>query len=202
MLDELPEFRRSAIESLRQPLEDGTVTVARAKDSVTYPAKFLLVATKNPCPCGFYGSSKPCTCTPLELQRYQKKISGPILDRIDIHVTVDNIEHKNLLDKSYNRETSSTIKQRVEKARLLQKKRFNQDKTNGSMNNRDIKTNINLDSSVKEFLDSAAEKLDISARVYMKIIKLSQTIADLENSDEITKNHIAEALQYRPIKED
>ncbi|MFT4532062.1 MAG: magnesium chelatase family protein [Candidatus Saccharimonadales bacterium] len=202
MLDELPEFRRSTIESLRQPLEDGTVTVARAKDTATYPANFILVATKNPCPCGFYGSTKPCTCAPIELQRYQKKISGPILDRIDIHITVDNIKHKSLLDKSNSGEKSQDIRDRVEKAQLIQDVRFNKSKRNGSMNNRDIKSKINIDPMAKEFLDEAASKLDISARVYMKIIKLAQTIADLESSDHISKSHIAEALQYRPVPVD
>jgi len=201
-LDELPEFRRSTIESLRQPLEDGQVTVARAKDTVTYPARFMLVATKNPCPCGFYGSSKACSCSPIELQRYQKKLSGPILDRIDIHVTVDNIEHKNLLKKDSQEEVSAAIMQRVEKAQATQKKRFGSTKRNANLSNKDIKTHINLAPDAKEFIDTAADKLNISARVYMKMIKLAQTIADLEGSDQISKQHVAEALQYRPITQD
>ncbi len=201
-LDELPEFRRSTIESLRQPLEDGMVTVSRAKDTVTYPARFMLIATKNPCPCGYYGSSKPCTCTPMDLIRYQKKLSGPILDRIDIHVTVDSVEHTNLLKKNTNEEKSSDIRHRVIKAQDIQRKRF-QDKRgmlNSTMNNRDIKKHINLSPDTKTFFDDAAKKLDISARVYMKIIKIAQTIADLEESKTIQKEHIAEALQYRPLK--
>jgi len=201
MLDELPEFRRSTIESLRQPLEDGVVTVSRARESVTYPARFMLIATKNPCPCGYYGSTKPCTCSPIELQRYQKKISGPILDRIDIHVTVDNIDHKNLLDKTTGREKSTDIKKRVESAHKAQRERLGESKLNGAMNNREVKANVNLSADVKEFLDSAASKLEISARVYMKILKLARTIADLELSTRITKAHVAEALQYRPIKD-
>jgi magnesium chelatase family protein len=201
-LDELPEFRRSTIESLRQPLEDGTVTVARAKDTVTYPARFMMIATKNPCPCGFYGSTKTCTCSPIELQRYQKKLSGPILDRIDIHVTVDNVEHKNLLKKDSEEEKSEDIKKRVIEAQKKQIERLGKINQNASMNNRDIKTHTRLAADAKEFIDIAAEKLGISARVYMKMIKIGQTIADLDNSDTITKNHVAEALQYRPIAED
>ncbi len=197
-LDELPEFRRSTIESLRQPLEDSVVTVARAKGSVTYPASFMLVATKNPCPCGFYGSSKPCVCSPLELQRYQKKISGPILDRIDLHVTVDNIKHKRLLDRDSDEEKSKDIRKRVTKAQNRQKVRLGSNTLNASMSNRQIKSKVPLATDAKEFIDTASEKLNISARVYMKMIKLAQTIADLEGSDTVTKTHIAEALQYRP----
>jgi magnesium chelatase family protein len=201
-LDELPEFRRSTIESLRQPLEDGTVTVARAKDTVTYPARFMMIATKNPCPCGFYGSTKQCICSPIELQRYQKKLSGPILDRIDIHVTVDNVEHKNLLNKESGEEKSEAIKQRVLQAQKKQRDRLGKKKLNASMSNRDIKSHTTLDADAKEFIDIAAEKLGISARVYMKMIKIAQTIADLDGSDTVSKNYIAEALQYRPVSED
>jgi magnesium chelatase family protein len=201
-LDEFPEFRRATIESLRQPLEDGTVTVARAKDTITYPAKFMLISTKNPCPCGFYGSTKNCTCSPIELQRYQKKLSGPILDRIDIHVTVDNIEHKHLLKKDSNEEKSIDIKKRVINAQNNQLERFGKQKLNSEMNNRDIKTYLTIESEAKEFIDLAAEKLGISARVYMKMIKIAQTIADLNNDESITKNHLAEALQYRPVAEE
>jgi magnesium chelatase family protein len=201
-LDELPEFRRSTIESLRQPLEDGTVTVARAKDSVTYPARFMLIATKNPCPCGYYGSTKACSCSPIELQRYQKKLSGPILDRIDIHVTVDNVEHKNLLRKDSKEEKSENIKSRVISAQNIQKSRLGPKRINASMTNRDIKTLVNLEPDAKEFIDIAAERLGISARVYMKSIKLAQTIADLEGSQTVKKQHIAEALQYRPLPQD
>ncbi len=200
-LDELPEFRRSTIESLRQPLEDGVVTVARAKDTATYPARFMLIATKNPCPCGYYGSTTSCTCSPIELQRYQKKLSGPIMDRIDIHVTVDTVEHKSLLNKETTGESSKDIKQRVENAQLIQNKRLGKNKRNSFMSNREIKKHVSLDEKAKEFIDTAAEKLNISARVYMKMIKLAQTIADLEGAETITTQHIAEALQYRPIRE-
>jgi magnesium chelatase family protein len=201
-LDELPEFRRSTIESLRQPLEDGTVTVARAKDTVTYPARFMMIGTKNPCPCGFYGSTKSCSCSPIELQRYQKKLSGPILDRIDIHVTVDNVEHRNLLQKNSNEEKSKSVKQRVQNAQKKQALRFGSKRQNASMSNKDIKLHTTLDPEAKEFIDVAAERLGISARVYMKMIKIAQTISDLDGTASISKNHIAEALQYRPVTED
>jgi len=198
-LDEFPEFRRSTIESLRQPLEDGIVTVARAKDSATYPARFMLVATKNPCPCGFYGSTKSCSCSPIELQRYQKKLSGPIMDRIDIHVTVDNVEHKKLLTTSKSNEKSEAVRDRVVAAQQKQASRLGSNKRNAYMNNRDIKKHLVISPEAKEFIDKAAEKLDISARVYMKTIKLAATIADLDNADTITIAHLAESLQYRPI---
>ena len=198
-LDELPEFKRSTIESLRQPLEDRVVSISRAKESISYPAEFILVATKNPCPCGFYGSSKECTCAPLELQKYTKKLSGPILDRIDIHVTVDNVEHKKLLSNKNGAESSYDIRNRVIKAQAKQKKRFSKGKLNSQMNNKEIKQLSSLTPEAKELLDNASTKLDISARVYMKLIKIARTIADLDGSVTIYKNHIAEAIQYRPI---
>ena len=201
-LDEFPEFRRSTIESLRQPLEDGFVTVARARDSATYPARFMLVATKNPCPCGFYGSTKLCICSPIELQRYQKKLSGPIMDRIDIHVTVDNIEHDKLLSKERTGEESATVRQRVIAAQVKQDTRLGKNKRNAYMSNRDVKKHLHVEPKAKEFIDMAAEKLGVSARVYMKMIKLASTIADLEGSDTISKTHLAEALQYSPITQE
>lgn len=199
-LDELPEFKRSTIEALRQPLEDGNVTVSRAKETLTYPADFILVATKNPCPCGYWGSTKVCTCSPLELSRYHKKISGPINDRIDIHVTVDNIDHEKLLGSGPNGEGSTTIRKRIEKAQQTQRKRFKSQKNNAQMNNKQINKFSLVTPEAKEFLDTAAKKLDISARVYMKLLKISRTIADLEGSETIEKKHIAEAVQYRPTK--
>ncbi len=200
-LDELPEFKRATIESLRQPLEDKTVTVARAQERTTYPADFLLIATKNPCPCGYYGSNKPCVCTPLEIDRYQKKLSGPLLDRIDLHVTVDSIDHTALLqDNVHTIEQSNLIRERVRKTIQIQTDRFHGvSKRNGMMNNKEVKKHAQLTSEAKELLDTAAEKLDISARVYMKTVKVARTIADLENSDFIDMKHISEALQYRPL---
>lgn len=202
-LDELPEFKRSAIEALRQPLEDRIVTVARAKDTTTYPANFILIATKNPCPCGYYGSSKPCSCTPLEIDRYQKKLSGPLLDRIDLHVTVDSIDHEKLLTDTtkLNSEHSKDFQKRVVEVVEKQKSRFKNSMTrNGSMSNREIKQHAELTPTAKELLDTAARKLDLSARVYMKTIKVARTIADLDGSDTIELLHISEALQYRPSK--
>lgn len=202
-LDELPEFKRSTIEALRQPLEDRVVTVARAKDTTTYPADFILIATKNPCPCGYYGSSKPCICTPLEIDRYQKKLSGPLLDRIDLHVTVDSIEHEKLLSENpqATQENSASLQKRVESVIAQQSKRFGTTTTkNGSMTNREIKKHAQLSAPAKELLDTAARKLDLSARVYMKTIKVARTIADLDSSDTIELLHISEALQYRPSK--
>jgi len=201
-LDELPEFKRSTIESLRQPLEDKRVTVSRAKDTVTYPADFLLVATKNPCPCGYYGSSKPCVCSPLEIDRYQKKLSGPLLDRIDLHVTVDSVDHKKLLAKHQisGADDSKKIQKRIIDNIAKQSSRFTgKTKRNGNMTNRDIKKYAELSDSAKELLDTAAKKLNLSARVYMKTVKVARTISDLDGSDTIEPKHISEAIRYRPL---
>lgn len=196
--DELPEFNRTVIESLRQPLEDHLVTVARAKDTVSYPANFILVATANPCPCGFYGTSKSCSCPPHHIARYRQKMSGPIMDRFDIYVDVEHIDHEKLLSKA-DKSTIGSVRTRIKNARLTQKKRYQTTvKLNGDMSNNDIKTIGQLSTEAKAILNEAAKKLDISARSYMRIIKVSRTIADLENSNQISTGHIAEALQYRP----
>lgn len=200
-LDEIPEFKRATLESLRQPLEDKQVTVSRAQERVTYPADFLLIATKNPCPCGYWGSSKPCVCAPIEIDRYQKKLSGPLLDRIDIHVTVDSIDHTSLLaNTAQSTEPSATILKRILQAQDRSAKRFKSAATrNGSMNNKQVKQLSNLLPEAKELLDTAAAKLDLSARVYMKTVKVARTIADLDDSDAVTIQHISEALRYRPV---
>lgn len=196
-LDEFPEFNRSTIEALRQPLEDKIITVARAKESIEFPAHFILVATANPCPCGYYGTSKPCNCLPYEVIKYQRKVSGPILDRIDMHVDVDEIIHNRLLS-SEEQENSHDISQRVYAARKHQVNRFNTTyKTNSDMTNEDIKKLGGLSTNAQELLNQAAEKLQISARVYMRAIKVARTIADLENSQDILPSHISEALQFR-----
>ncbi|MEK7602682.1 MAG: YifB family Mg chelatase-like AAA ATPase [Patescibacteria group bacterium] len=194
-LDELPEFSRTTLESLRQPLEDRFVSISRAKESVTYPAEFILVATANPCPCGYYGSSKECTCSAAQIVKYQQKLSGPILDRIDMYVEVDDVEHNILLDKSHG-ETSKSVQKRVNSARKKQQTR-NQGLLNSNLTNTQLKKIVNLPDEAKQLLNRAAEKLSISARSYMKILKVARTIADLDNSDTTTQLHISEALQYR-----
>lgn len=196
-LDELPEFSRPTIEALRQPLEDRVITVSRAKDSMTFPANFILVATANPCPCGYFGSQKACTCSPQEIIRYQRKLSGPIIDRIDMYVDVDEIVHERLLTDA-NEEDSQSIQNRVTRAREIQKKRYGSSlKTNSEMTNQDIKSVGRLTKTAKELLDKAAKNLGISARHYMRAIKVARTIADLEKSTDITSAHMSEALQYR-----
>jgi magnesium chelatase family protein len=195
--DELPEFNRSTLEALRQPLEDKVITVARAKDNLTFPANFILIATCNPCPCGYYGTSKHCVCLPTQIVKYQQKLSGPIMDRIDLYVDVDEVKHDRLLDTA-NEEPSRAIQQRVGKARTRQQARYGSPlKTNATMNNRDIKQRAGLTPEAAELLNVAAERLGISARAYMRLIKVARTIADLESSDEIAVSHISEALQYR-----
>lgn len=196
-LDELPEFSHSCLEALRQPLEDGTITIARVKDSATYPAAFILVATQNPCPCGYYGTSKPCVCLPAAIARYQKKVSGPILDRIDLHLPVHGVDHKRLLEIKNRPSESEMIKPRVEAAYRLQKQRFGRARFNSSMTNREVRQLANLSNLAKELLDSAAAKLDLSARAYVRSVKVARTIADLANSSAIEPEHVSEALQYR-----
>lgn len=197
--DEFPEFKRTSIEALRQPLEDGRITVSRAKETLEFPAKFILIATANPCPCGFYGTDKECTCMPHEINKYRKKISGPIVDRIDLYANVENVEHNRLLSDEKNQENSSNIYERVLKARQIQKNRYGKHKTNSSMTNSDIKKHSLLDDQAKEMLNKGAEKLGLSPRAYMRSIKVARTIADLEQSSDILSSHVAEALQYRPI---
>lgn len=195
--DEFPEFSRNTIEALRQPLEDKIITVARARESITFPANFILVATSNPCPCGYFETSKECICSAGDIQRYQKKLSGPILDRIDLYAPVEEIKHNRLLIDG-NEEKSSDIQQRVLAARTIQQSRFHTPtKQNSSLSNRDIKQFAKLSVNAENLLNQAAEQLNISARAYMKIIRVARTIADLENSSAIKTEHIAEALQFR-----
>lgn len=201
--DEFPEFKRTAIEALRQPMEDGMVSVSRAKDTLEFPANFILVATANPCPCGYLGTHKDCSCLPAQIIRYQRKLSGPIIDRIDLYADVENVEHKRLLEQDERAEDSKQIQKRVIAARNRQKARFSSHKTNTQITNRDVKGGIGLSSQARELLDSAATKLELSPRSYMRTLKVARTIADLDNSDTITAKHVAEAVQYRPkIKTD
>jgi len=198
--DELPEFKRGAIEALRQPLEDRVITVSRAKDTLEFPAQFILVATSNPCPCGYYGTDRPCTCTPHAIHKYQQKLSGPILDRIDLYVDVENIEHSRLLDTRRASETSSVVGKRVRCARDIQKIRYKNAKTNAEMTNTDIKLKAQLSDDARALLDKGAAKLELSPRAYMRTIKVARTIADIDKSEPIQTQHVAEALQYRPMQ--
>lgn len=202
-LDEFPEFEKRVIESLRQPLEDNIVSIARAKGTAVFPSNFILVAAMNPCPCGNSGSkTKACICKPSDLDRYKRKLSGPIMDRIDLWVSVGNVDYKKLGTDGATGETSEKIKARVEKARAIQKDRFKKlgrnVSTNSEMNVKDLSTIVNLEKEVRDLLDSSAERLGLSARAYHRVIKIARTIADLENSPEVKANHILEAIQYRP----
>ncbi len=201
-LDELPEFPRIVMEALRQPLEDGVVSIARAQGRVTFPAKAMLVAAENPCPCGFYGDpTHECHCPPMSILRYQKKVSGPMLDRIDIHLDVPAVKVEKLAKNETNEnETSETVRARVQKARDMQTKRFagTSITNNSDMTSRDIKYFCVLNTEALTILHLAVEKMKLSARSYHRIIKLARTIADLEESVNIETKHIAEALQYRP----
>ncbi len=205
-LDEFPEFPRNVLESLRQPLEDSVVTISRAKGSITYPANFLLVAASNPCPCGYFGDAKrPCTCLPGMITRYQKRISGPILDRIDIHIDVPSVETQKLITgNKENRETSKFIQKRVQIAREFQLKRFKgtKIKSNSEMTTRDVKKYCEIDENSRTIMTSALATMNLTARSYFKVIKIARTIADLAAEKNISSVHIAEALQYRPKLED
>ncbi len=197
LFDELPEYSRHTLEALRQPLEDKIITVARAKDTLVFPAHFMLIATANPCPCGYYGSTKACSCTPTDIIRYQKKLSGPILDRIDLYVDVDEVEHASLMQDS-KAEPSAKIRERVLRARNLQKQRHGDPMlVNSALNNKQLKSLAGLSPAAKQLLDTASAKLNISARAYMRIVKVARTIADLDDSKTIELPHITEALQYR-----
>lgn len=196
--DELPEFQRSTLEALRQPLEDKKIVVSRAKDTTEYPASFLLVATANPCPCGYYGTSKAYSCQPYQIMQYQRKLSGPLLDRIDLYVTVDEVEHEKLLTQKRESNKDNAYKHPVRQARGLQNDRYhNPAKLNSDMNNNDIINLANITADAKNILDTAAQKLDISARAYMRTLKVARTIADLDGATAIRSEHITEALQFR-----
>ena len=201
-LDEIPEFRRDLLEALRQPMESGYVCVARAKNVLMFPARFSLVAAMNPCPCGFFGDSeKECRCTANEVFRYQKKISGPLLDRIDIQIEVPRIKIEDLRASSRDLKKSGEMKEKVLRARKIQEARFKKIKprilTNSEMSSRQADEIINFDASAENFLKNILEKSFVSARGYYRVLKISQTIADLEESEKISANHLAEAFQYR-----
>ncbi len=198
-LDEMPEYTRSVLESLRQPLEDGQITVSRTKMTTTYPSNFMLCGSMNPCPCGNYGSSeKVCTCTPAQISKYKSKISGPLLDRIDIQVEVDSVKYSELTDNELS-EDSKTVRERVNRTRLIQKERFKNDKihTNSDMGEKHIKKYCALSNDCEQILKNAYESLNLSPRARSRIIKVARTIADMELYDQIRPEHILEAISYR-----
>jgi magnesium chelatase family protein len=200
-LDELPEFNRNVLESLRQPLEDQYVTIVRAAKSVRFPSKFILICAMNPCPCGFFTDpKKECHCTPNQIQKYLSKISGPLLDRIDLHLEVPSLPSADLLTNAQS-ETSRKIKERIMKARVLQHKRFANTSIidNSQMNHRQIKQFCALHEEGKKLLKMAIDELGLSARAYDKVLKVARTIADLAGADDIKTEHLAEAIQYRAL---
>ncbi|MBE7079637.1 MAG: ATP-binding protein [Clostridiales bacterium] len=198
-LDELPEYKRSALESLRQPLEDGVITISRAGGTVTYPASFMLCASMNPCPCGNYGSAKRrCACTPNDIRKYRARVSGPLLDRIDIQVEVDGVEYDDLVSEA-KEETSAQVKARADYARKIQRARFDGTNigTNAEMSERETREYCRLNAECESALKEAFESLHLSARARSRILKVARTIADLDSSENITTEHLYEAISYR-----
>lgn len=201
-LDEMVEFPRNVLEVLRQPLEDGEIVISRAKHSIKYPAKFILLGAMNPCPCGYLGDKeKQCTCSEFQINRYQSKLSGPLLDRIDLQVEVPRLTAEELLNAKPALESSSDIRRRVINARKIQAERYKNDGilTNSELTSKLIKKYCQIDDASAEMLKVAAVKYQLSGRRYDRILKLARTIADLENSDNITQNHIMQAIQYRML---
>jgi magnesium chelatase family protein len=201
-LDELPEFKRTVLEVMRQPMEERKVTISRARMSVTYPASFMLIASMNPCPCGYYNHpEKECVCAPGVVQKYLNKISGPLLDRIDLHVEVTPVAFKEL-SSSDKSEDSGQIRARVIKAREIQAERFKGNEgmySNSQMEANQVQEICVISDAARNLLGRAMQKLQLSARAYDRILKVSRTIADLSASDEIKTEHIAEAIQYRSL---
>jgi len=200
-LDELPEFRRQTLEVLRQPLEDGQVTISRAAGSLTFPARSMLVAALNPCPCGYYGDPKrECRCSPRQIENYRQRISGPLLDRIDLHVEVPLVEYRELANGTSG-ESSANIRERIVEARKRQESRLRGTKarTNSAMTPRQVRSHCHLDSECEAYLEQAMVTLNFSARAHDRILKVARTLADLEGSESLTPNHVLEAIQYRSL---
>ena len=200
-LDELTEFNKSTLEVLRGPLEDRQVTISRVNATLTYPCNFMLIASMNPCPCGFYGSKeKECTCSPQAIERYMGKVSGPLLDRIDIQVEVTPVKYKKL-DSDEKVETSSQIRERVNKARKMQIERYKEHNiySNSELTSELMEKHCKLDAKSREILQKAFERLGLSARAYNRILKVSRTIADLDGKENIEAKHVLEAIQYRNL---
>jgi len=201
-LDELPEFSRSAMEILRQPIEDGVITISRVNGTLSYPCSFLLVAAMNPCPCGYFGHpTKKCRCSEFAIKRYLSKISGPLLDRLDLHIEVPPVDYKELAFANIEEEKSGDILKRVEKARSIQSLRYKDlpVKCNAKLNSFLLEKYCNLSNSAEILLEKAFKAMSLSARAYSKLLKISRTIADLEGSEEIKAEHMAEAVQYRSL---
>ncbi len=200
-LDEFPEFKRNVLEVLRQPLEDGVVTISRAAMSITYPAGFMLAAAMNPCPCGYSTDpTRECKCTPNQIRKYLSRISGPLMDRIDIHVDVPPLKYAELASESSS-ENSAAVRKRVNEARVLQRKRLANEKVhnNARMSTRLVKKYCKRDDAAEKLLETAITRMQLSARAYHRILKVARTIADLAWEEEIKAEHIAEAIQYRTL---
>ena len=201
-LDELPEFDRSVLEVLRQPMEDKTVTISRAATSLTFPANFTLVASMNPCPCGYFGSTRECKCSPMQIQRYVGKISGPLMDRIDIHIDVPAVKFNELRGRGVEvSDTSEIIRERVIRAREIQIARFGRDGvfSNSAMSPTEIRKYCEIDAASEELLEKAMMRQGLSARAHDRILKVSRTIADLEGSENVQSTHLSEAINYRSL---
>jgi magnesium chelatase family protein len=200
-LDELPEFRKNVLEVLRQPLEDGRITISRVMGTVTFPASVMLVAAMNPCPCGFFTDPQhECRCSPIAIERYRARISGPLLDRIDIHVEVPAVKYHDLADRQAG-ESSAAIRERVDRARAIQLDRFRGTPVfaNAQMGSQEIRTYCQVDAAGERLLEMALNRLGLSARAYTRILKVARTIADLDGAQALAAHHVSEAIQYRSL---
>ncbi len=197
-LDEMPEFQRDVLEGIREPLEEGKITISRAKETLVFPARFILIGAMNPCPCGYYGDpEKECKCSLKEILRYQKKISGPLLDRIDLQIEVPRIEIKAFFKEASSDSLQETIKQRIIKARKLQRKRNPQRKLNAYLNSQEVEALVSPTSEIKKLIEKAILKYHLSARAYFKILKIARTISDLKSKEKVSQEEILEAINYR-----